>query len=297
MSETIPSKTESIILPMFAHPDAKHRKILARIEDLSRDALRHAGVSLLRRRLATRLVMWRIKAAARRGQSFEQIEALLRPRFRRVVNEADYSVLQKKRAVNAYGRIKDYLVGEHLLDLGSGTGIVAQTIHERTGMKVTLADVINYSMTDLPTVIISQDSRIPLENDAVDTTLLYLVLHHADDPLRLLEEAVRVTRTRMVIMEGYVDDEETYLVNCYFDWFLNRVVEAEDINIPLNFRTTGEWQQIFAQHGLRLVRQELVGIDEPLAPESHVLFVLDKVTEAQRLERTLAGGACASGSD
>jgi SAM-dependent methyltransferase len=280
MSETRPPKTDCVILPMLAHPDAKQRRVLAQIHDLMRNAFRHAGVNLVRRRPGCRFVMWRMKAAARRGQSLRQIEAMLRPRFKRVLKDADYYAAQKKRAAKAYERIKDHLVGEHLLDLGSGPGLIAQTVHERTGMKVTLADVIDYSMTDLPTVIISDGGRIPLEDRSVDTTLIYVVLHHAGDPLRLLDEAARVTRRRIVIMEGYVDDEDTYLLNCFFDWFLNRIVQGRDINMPLNFRTTAEWRQIFAERGLRVARQELAGVDEPMAPESHVLFVLDKVTQA-----------------
>lgn len=278
MSETTPPKSDSVILPMLAHPDAKQRRVLAQIHKLNLNAFKHVGVNLVRRRLACRLLMWRMKAAARRGQSLRQIEEMLRPRFKRDVKEEKYKALQQKRAVNAYERIKDHLVGEQLLDLGSGPGLIAQTIHERTGMKVTLADVIDYAITDLPTVIISEGGRIPLEDGSVDTTLIHVVLHHADDPLRLLDEAVRVTRTRIVIMEGYVDDENTYLVNCFFDWFLNRVVQGQDINMPLNFHTTAEWHRIFTERGLRVAKEEVVGIDEPIAPESHVLFVLDKAT-------------------
>ena len=274
------AKIDSVILPMFAHPNQKQRKVLPQIHDLMLNAFGHAGANLMRRHLGCRFIMWRLKTAARHGQSLQQIEAMLRPRFRRVVKEAEYYAAQRKRAANAYERIKGDLFGDHLLDLGSGPGLIAETIHERTGMKVTLADVIDYSMTNLPTIIMSEGKCVPLDNQSVDTTLIYLVLHHADDPLMLLDEAVRVTRRRIVIMEGYVDDENTYLVNCFFDWFLNRIVQGKDINMPLNFRTTPEWNRIFAERGLRVTRQELVGIDEPVAPESHVLFVLDKGTQA-----------------
>jgi len=279
MSETGAPKTDRVILPMLAHPDAQQRRALAKIHDLNLNAFKHAGINLVRRHLGCRFMMWRMKAAARRGQSLQQIEQVLRPRFKRVVKEAEYYAAHKKRAANAYERIKDHLVGEHLLDLGAGPGLIAQTIHERLGMKVTLADVINYSLTDLPMLIISEGGRIPLDDRSVDTTLIHVVLHHADDPLRLLDEAARVTRTRIVIMEAYADDGETFLLNCFFDWFLNRIVMGQDINVPLNFHTTAEWRQIFAERGLQVTKEEVVGIDEPIAPESHVLFVLDKLPQ------------------
>ncbi|MBM3748286.1 MAG: class I SAM-dependent methyltransferase [Acidobacteria bacterium] len=281
MSQSELPKLDSVILPMLAVGDAEHRRLRRQIQGLMCSAFKHAGVSLVRRRLGSQLLMWRMKAAARRGRSLRHIEVMLRPRFKRTLTEAEYYAAQKKRAARAFERIKDYLVGEHLLDLGSGPGLIAQTVRERTGMKVTLADVIDCSMTDLPTTIIPEGGPIPLENRSVDTTLIYVVLHHADDPLRLLDEAVRVTRTRIIIMEGYVDDEGSRRVNCFFDWFLNRVVQGNNINIPLNYRTTAEWRQIFAERGLQVARQELVGIDEPMAPESHVLFVLDRATQPQ----------------
>ena len=52
---------------------------------------------------------------------------------------------------------------------------------------------------------ISKGDKIPLQDKEVDTTILYTVLHHADDPEYLLAEATRVTKKRLIIMEGYVE--------------------------------------------------------------------------------------------
>ena len=40
-------KPDSVILPMFAHPDAKHRLVLAKIHDLMLNASRHAPLPRL----------------------------------------------------------------------------------------------------------------------------------------------------------------------------------------------------------------------------------------------------------
>jgi ubiquinone/menaquinone biosynthesis C-methylase UbiE len=275
MSQCDIRKAESLILPMLARPDARQRQALATIDALGLNVLKHAGRNVVRSYVAWRYLKWRMTSAARRGQSLRDIETQLRPIFKRMTERVYHSAVLK-RAATAYERIKHHLAGERLLDLGAGNGLIAQTIQERTRMTVTLAAVVNYSLTNLPIVIFPQGGRIPLEDASVDTTLIYLVLHHADDPLRLLGEAVRVTRQRLIIMEGYADDDDTHLVNCFFDWFLNRVVQGADINLPLNFQTTAEWRQIFTEHGLHIVQQDVVGIDEPVAPENHVLFVLDR---------------------
>ncbi len=61
------------------------------------------------------------------------------------------------------------------------------------------------------------DDQIPLANHAVDTTILYTVLHHASDPLQLLKEATRITKTRLVIVEGYIEEEDKRMTNIFFD--------------------------------------------------------------------------------
>jgi ubiquinone/menaquinone biosynthesis C-methylase UbiE len=165
-----------------------------------------------------------------------------------------------------------------LLDLGAGNGLIGQVIHDQTGMAVKLADIVDYCVAKLPLILFNQGERLPLDEKCVDTTLLYLVLHHAEDPDQLLSEAVRVTRQRIVIMEGYVEDNQTYMSNALLDWFLNRIVQGADINMPLHYRTIDRWRMTFRSLGLKVVAAHHVGIDEPLAPEEHVLFVLDVPT-------------------
>jgi len=138
------------------------------------------------------------------------------------------------------------------------------------------ADVLDFRLTDLPIILFPQGGRLPLADAAVDATLLYLVLHHADDPKHLLREAPRVTRQRLVIMEGYVEDPATRVCNSFFDWFLNRVVQGADINLLHDYCTIAERQLRFAENRLSLVHSDPVGIDESRAPEAHVLHVLDK---------------------
>lgn len=267
-------KAEDLILPMLAHPDPEQRATFDKVNALMTDAAKHSG-GLLQQRFGWPILRWRMVQAARRGRRLKDIENQLRPIFQRMTKKT-YRAAALKRAANAFDKVKDHLAGQTLLDLGAGNGLIGQIIQERTPIKVTLADVIDYSMTSLPIILFPQGGRIPMDDASVDTVLIYVVLHHATDPEHLLGEAVRVARRRLVIMEGYVDDEDARIANCFVDWFINRVVQGADINLPFNFRTTVEWRREFAERGLSLVTEDVVGIDEPIAPESHVLFVLDK---------------------
>lgn len=181
----------------------------------------------------------------------------------------------RKRALASFDKIEGYIKGSTVLDLGSGNGMLAETIRAKTSKKVIPMDVVDYSTVEHDTIIYNQGDPVPLDDNAVDTTILYLVLHHSQDPLHLLNEAKRVTKHRVIIMEGYADNPKSFHTNCFLDWFLNRVSVGEDINLPFNFLTIETWRKIFNDTAMTLREMKILGIDEPLAPEYHVLFILD----------------------
>lgn len=63
-------------------------------------------------------------------------------------------------------------------------------------------------------------------------------------------------------------------MNSFFDWFMNRVGALADINVPLNYKTTNQWKELFQQKKLKVVQEKKLGI-EPLIREHHVLYALD----------------------
>ncbi len=268
-------KTEDIFLPLLAGDDVRQRAARAKINRLMSNAARQFQANLVVRNLAWPYMMRRMTATVRRGGCLRDIELRFRPIFQRLTKNA-YHATALRQAANAFEQISEHLIGNEVLDLGAGNGLIGQMIQQHTSIKVTVVDVLDYSMVPLPIVLFPQGGRIPMGDSSVDTVLIYLVPHHAFEPLQLLDEPVRVSRQRLIIMEGFVDDDETRTVNCFLDWFLNRVVQGVDMDLPLNFRTTAEWNRIFADRGLRLVKRDVVGVDEPIAPESHVLFILDK---------------------
>lgn len=136
-----------------------------------------------------------------------------------------------------------------------------------------LVDIVDYNYSDLPLILYNPEEKIPLADKEVDTTILFTVLHHASDPEHLLREATRITRKRLVIIEGYVEEDDKMMTNSFFDWFYNRVIGDEDINVPLNFLGVKGWEKILKSHGFDMIKTMYLGISEPVVPEHQILLI------------------------
>lgn len=108
------------------------------------------------------------------------------------------------------------------------------------------------------------------------TALALTVLHHTEDPTTELWRLHSVAN-RLIIIESVVSPLNSEPVQAFVDWFYNRCLhEGAAIPVPGNFRTVSSWQQSFNDADFRLVEKQDLGIDLPICPEHHVLFVLDR---------------------
>jgi len=206
------------------------------------------------------------------------------------------------RAETIFGQIHNHIVGDCVLDLGCGDGQVGRLIADRLGKRVWLADVMDYHASGLaggsgqggaqagketgladkimcynenkPSFRLFDGRTLPFPDKSMDTTLVLTVFHHADDPLRVLQESMRVTRKRILVIESIYLNETDRQVNIFQDWFYNRVLH-EGVNVPLNFQSPEGWKKTFQRHGLKIVESLDLGIDQPTVPEHHWLYVLD----------------------
>ena len=218
-----------------------------------------------------------LKNGLREEQSLLQIEDNLRELYHssKVDPRETYTHLIH-RAERCYELISKYLMGETILDFGAGSGLLSRVIQTRKRMKVSLVDVVNYSLVPLPFYNYDPQGKLDFDDNFFDSSLLYLVLHHADEPFKALKEVARVTKQRLIIVEGEIEQPERYLVNCFLDWIHNRIFSGVNIPVPLNFLRVEDWCRWFDELDLKLVKTQMLGIDDPLAPEFHVLYILDK---------------------
>ncbi len=156
-----------------------------------------------------------------------------------VVGALHGSLVFRRRIRVLAGHIAPLLPhGATVLDVGCGDGLLGRTIRTaRPDVSLTGIDVLVRPRTHIP-VQEFDGVTIPMGERAVDVILLVDVLHHADDPVRLLTEAARVARQAIVIKDhmqsGWFDRQTLRIM----DWTGNA---AHGVALPYNYWSAQEW--------------------------------------------------------
>lgn len=145
-----------------------------------------------------------------------------------------------------------------ILDLGAGEGYVGEALARQLGGCLVLADVVNFNRTAQP-LIVYDGRKLPFEDDAFDLTLLYFVLHHAEDAEQVLREALRVTRGRVVVVESTYKTEGERRRLAVLDRIANRLrsggrMRAQEAH--LHFRSAAAWRVAIEGFGGRIVAEQ-----------------------------------------
>lgn len=194
-----------------------------------------------------------------------------------------------------FDQIKSFLKGYDIFDFGCGDGKVGELISKEQSRHVLLSDIYengNIKNIGLPFIKIKQNQKIPFPDKSFDTILLLTVLHHSDNPFKVIKEAKRITRKggKIIVLEsvygvkdyGNLTNEQQRLVNIFFDHFYNRIIHFNNfkenkVNVPFNFKTPEDWKKFFRKLNLSIEKMVFLGFDQPIVPEYHVLYVM-KIT-------------------
>jgi ubiquinone/menaquinone biosynthesis C-methylase UbiE len=170
-----------------------------------------------------------------------------------------------------YGLIEKYIeTGAQVLDVGAGTGWVAQRLLERKGCDVHLLDVVDCNETSLP-LQLYDGKKLPYPAKTFDVALFVFVLHHALNHGELLQEAARVARQKIIIVEDTPANPGERIVQ----WFWDTILSFEHgFAAPHNYNGIATWREVFTKLDLQLASEETV---KPFLPfyYTKAVFMLD----------------------
>lgn len=152
-------------------------------------------------------------------------------------------------------RVLSYHLGDLLpsdarvLDVGCGDGLLARRLmQERPDLDLRGLDVIVRGQTHIP-VETFDGQAIPYGDATFDAVMFIDVLHHAQEPMRLLHEAVRTTRKAIVIKDHTLNGCLAGPTLRFLDWVGNA---RHGVALPYNYWPEKRWFEAFAACNLTI---------------------------------------------
>jgi len=150
---------------------------------------------------------------------------------------------QRRRAEIVGDSYKPWMSeGDKVLDIGCGNGEVSLCLADNLNVEVAGTDIIDYRTPEarlFPFSAMESADRLPFEDGSFDVAMFTDILHHTEDPKKLLLEAKRLARKAVVVFE----DCDSWLLR-KVDVSLN-FHYCSSMPCPLTFKTQDEWCELF----------------------------------------------------
>jgi ubiquinone/menaquinone biosynthesis C-methylase UbiE len=161
---------------------------------------------------------------------------------------------------------------DRVLDVGAGDCRLDEILTRQVGCEVVSVDVADYNKTSRQLTLF--DGRVlPYEADSFDVALLIFVLHHAADPRAVLEEARRVCRRCVLVLE---DVNWTAWDRWVFRGFHRWLEWSQKIPRPYHEWPPERWSQLALDLGFREAWRGLVGRQLGWFASRNIAFVWEK---------------------
>jgi SAM-dependent methyltransferase len=132
--------------------------------------------------------------------------------------------------------------GARILDLGCGDGALGWSIQQaRHDVSVRGIDVLVRQPAYIP-VEVFDGQTLPYPAKTFDAVLIVDVLHHTREPLGLLREAARVSRTDILIKDHLADPWLAVPRLRFMDWLGNA---RHGVALPYEYWTRRTWMEAF----------------------------------------------------
>ena len=168
-----------------------------------------------------------------------------------------------------------------MLDVGCGDGSIDKMVaNQKAGVEIEGIDVLLRPQTHIK-VNVFDGKSIPHPDQSFDIVMFVDVLHHTDDPLSLMAEAMRVSRHGLLIKDHLKDGLLANTTLSFMDWVGNA---PHGVRLPYNYWTKQQWNNAFAELNIAPISwQESLGLYPPplswlFDRKLHFIASLDRVS-------------------
>jgi ubiquinone/menaquinone biosynthesis C-methylase UbiE len=160
-----------------------------------------------------------------------------------------------------------------LLDYGCGIGYFGYEVEKQTNCQLTYLDVKTYPFMHPEIELQSYNGeRIPYDDLTFDHSMAVFTLHHTKDAYKSLNELVRVTRKYILVSEDFISSP----VYKYIEVIKDLVSNCFFSNITMQYRQDYEWEQMFSDFGLSIVKKKHFSTYFIPFKIKHVAWLLEK---------------------
>jgi ubiquinone/menaquinone biosynthesis C-methylase UbiE len=187
------------------------------------------------------------------------------------------SATVKKETLHTVSLVTPHLeAGSSVLDIGCGEGYVLDELMARGVTDVQGADIVDIRRNKDYPFSLYDGETLPFPDRSFDVVVLSFVLHHVPNErkLVLIEEALRVSRAKVVIVEDTPSTAFDRLMNRRHGESYRRKIGSA---AAFGFLTEGEWRWLFRGMGLEPESRPLSRFCRSiLQPFARTAFILRK---------------------
>ena len=137
---------ERLIYPIFSKKSEEDVLYWKKIRSLFLAAMKNAELTSFQRNIFWLFINRVMTKNIKKGNPLREVENTLRKFVRRFSNSGkDTKSLSVQRAKKNFENMKSYIIGEKILDLGAGDGLLALEI-KKFSKEVLLIDILDYNL-------------------------------------------------------------------------------------------------------------------------------------------------------
>lgn len=159
--------------------------------------------------------------------------------------------------------------GDSLLDIGCGTGVVADELRRLLKVKISGCDTDKYLLRNIHYKNMSSDNQIPFKSNQFNIAMFNDVLHHTSykTQIKLIKDSLRVAN------EVFIFELIPTLRGKLLDYLLNKIHNPR-MNIPFTYRRQKDWEKLFRNNSINYDKRQ---VKTPwFYPFSHVAYRIFK---------------------